>query len=376
MTKFCIFCISEKHQEAVDLYTKAGMSRKALHCAQKSGDKNAISQSLILESKIRVSHYEEFEMIEENVRIEICENLDQAFFTLQDLDNKLGAGEAALLRGELTGDREFINKAFGAFFRSKPYKSEIGQLECMHWMVHNSDLTNRKNLSQCILGMQNLFTILSVLAHPKDDQERIRLTEIVKFFGFYHEGDENKLFYYPKQQPRALKEWPNSRKRDFKCEKDKLRVRVDIFKLLVSRGMEWKKKLEETITTLRNGSHQCQFFKLREPCSFQTADDVSPSCPFLHASVNPMKFDLMTEYDILAIELELHVHQGAEDVMVRNKDGEFDVSQFIPKEQRYRACKWLLEDLIPENYDISSISSDPEKVKNLLRKLRYPKLPY
>ncbi|XP_078333030.1 TPR and ankyrin repeat-containing protein 1-like isoform X2 [Crassostrea virginica] len=367
---------NEKLQEAVDLYTKAGMNRKALRCAQKSGDKNAIGQSLILDSKIRLNGYKEFDIIEKDVRNEICENLDQAFLSLQDLDNKLGAGEAALLRGELTGNIEFINKAFGAFLKSKPYKSEIGQLECMHWMVHNSDLTNRKNLSQCIFGMQNLFKILSVLAHPEDDQERIRLTEIVKFFGFYHEGDENKLVYYPKQQPRALREWPKRRRQDFKCEEDKLRVQMDIFELLVSRGMEWKKKLEETITTLRNGSHQCPFFKLGEPCSFQTVDDVSPSCPFLHASVNPKNFDILTEYDILAVELELHIHQGAEDVMMQNKDGEFDVSKFIPKEQRYRACKWLLEDLIPENYHIASILSDPEKFNCTLRKLRYHKHPY
>ena len=72
-------CISEKLQEAVDLYTKAGMNRKALLCAQKSGDKKAIGQSLILDSKIRLNDYEEFDMIEEDVRNEICENLDKHF---------------------------------------------------------------------------------------------------------------------------------------------------------------------------------------------------------------------------------------------------------------------------------------------------------
>lgn len=155
------------------------MYKEALICAQKSGDKTAIGQSLILDSKIRISQYKNIRDIEEAVKNEIIENLKQAYYFLQDLENKQAAGEAAMLTGKLTGGTKFINKAFRA--NSRP-RSEIGQLECMHWMVHNSDLYDRENLRQCVLGMQNLFGNLWVLADYKMEKDRNRLKKIFNFF--------------------------------------------------------------------------------------------------------------------------------------------------------------------------------------------------
>ncbi|XP_062597185.1 TPR and ankyrin repeat-containing protein 1-like [Saccostrea cucullata] len=362
-----LFQDAEKLREAVDLYSKGGMNKKALECAQKLGDKDVVGQSLILDSKVRLSQYDKYEDIDEEEKSEICENLNQAFYNLHDLENKVAAGEAAFLRGELTGNTEFINKAFGEFSHSRPTRSEAGQLECMHWMVHNSDLMNRTNLKQCILGMQNLFRVLVVLAKPINEEERYRLQEIFKFFGFYPADDDNSLVYYPKQLPRALLVLHQTSKQDFRCKENKMKVQIEISKFLVKRGIEWKRRLEEAITTNRNRRSQCPAFKLGEQCR-----DESP-CPYLHVSVTPKSFDLLTEFDMLAVELEMYVDHGAEDVYERNK--EVDLSCFIPGDlaERYKACDWLLEDLLPANYHIAKISSDSNRVHDLLRKLRYPK---
>uniref|UniRef100_K1PIT9 Lupus brain antigen 1-like protein n=1 Tax=Magallana gigas TaxID=29159 RepID=K1PIT9_MAGGI len=364
-----------KLADAVDLYTKKGMNKEALQCAQKSEDKNAIGQSLILDSKIRFSQYENINDIEEEVKSEISENLNRAFYSLQDLENKLAAGEAALLTGELTGRTEFINKAFGAFSKSRP-RSEIGQLECMHWMVHNSDLYERENLRKCVLGMQNLFVNLFVLAKHNMENERNR-QEIFKFFGFYPAEEENKLEYYPKQQPRALLVMSKTNKEVFRCKEDKDKIREKIFRFLEERGVVWKRILENVITNCRNKSKQCPDFKLGETCKIFSKEDGSDehNCLFLHSPLNPKKFDLLTEYDMLAIELEVHVHHGAEDV--RSKEPDFDKeARFISNEleERYKACSWLLEDLIPHNYHNAIISSDPERARDLMKKLRYSKL--
>jgi hypothetical protein len=351
------------------------MSEKALECAQKLGDKGVVGQSLILDCKIRLSQCGNYADIDEEVKKELCENLNQAFYNLHDLDNKVAAGEAAFLRGKLTGNSEFINKAFGEFSHSRPFRSgEAGQLECMHWMVHNSDLTSRTSLHQCILGMQNLFRVLLVLSKPVIEERR-RLQEIFKFFGFYPAEEEEKLVYYPKQQPRALKILRKAANRGFQCKEDKIKVGTEIFKFLVKRGIVWKEKLEEAITTIRNKRRQCTAYKLGETCvSLDQMDDASsPSpCPFLHDPFTPKSFDLLTEYDLMAVELEEYVQHGAKDVMERNKELGDDVSRFIPEsfEDKYRGCEWLLEDLIPENYHVAKISSDPERAHNLLKKLR------
>ncbi|XP_061181485.1 TPR and ankyrin repeat-containing protein 1-like [Saccostrea echinata] len=364
-----LFQEADKLREAVDLYSKGGMNKKALECAQKLGDKDVVGQSLILDSKVQLSQYDKYEDIDEEVKNEICENLNQAFYNLHDLENKVAAGEAAFLRGELTGNREFINKAFGEFSHSRPTRSEAGQLECMHWMVHNSDLMNRTNLQQCIIGMQNLFRVLSVLAKPVNEEERYRLQEIFKFFGFYPAEEENSLVYYPKQLPRALQILPQTSKKDFRCKENKMKIQMEISKFLVKRGIEWKRRLEEAITTHRNSRSQCPAFKLGEQCE-------DKSCPYLHVSLTPKSFDLLTEFDMMAVELEMYVDHGAVDVIERNE--EVGVSCFIPDKfkERYKACDWLLEDLLPVNYHIAKISSDANRAHDLLRKLKYPKLTY
>lgn len=368
------YCVLGMLADAVDLYTKKGMNKEALQCAQKSQDKNAIGQSLVLDSKIRLSQYKDFNDIEEEVKNEICENLNQAFYSLQDLENKLAAGEAALLTGELTGRTEFINKAFGAFSKSRP-RSEIGQLECMHWMVHNSNLYERENLRKCVLGMQNLFVNLFVLAKHNTEKERNRLQEIFKFFGFYPAEEENKLVYYPKQQPRALLVMSNKNREVFRCKEDKDKIREKIFKFLEERGVVWKKKLEKVIIDCRNKNKQCPAIRLGETCkNSQDENSDGQTCPFLHAPLKPKKFDLLTEYDMLAIELEVHIHHGAEDVRAMEPD--FDKEgRFISNEleERYKACSWLLEDLIPQNYHNAIISSGPERSRDLIKKLRYSK---
>lgn len=309
--------------DAIDLYTKKGMNKEALQCAQKSQDKNAIGQSLVLDSKIRLSQYKDFNDIEEEVKNEIRENLNQAFYSLQDLENKLAAGEAALLTGELTGRTEFINKAFGAFSKSRPM-SKIGQLECIHWMVHNSNLYERENLRNCVFGMQNIFVNLFVLAKQNMENERSRLQEIFNFFGFYPAEEEYKLVYYPKQQPRALLVMPKTNREVFRCEEDKDKIREKIFKFLEERGVVWKRILEDVITNCRNKSKQCPAFKLGETCKIFSKGDGSDeqTCPFLHSPLNPKKFDLLTEYDMLAIELEVNIHHGAE--YVKAVESDFD----------------------------------------------------
>lgn len=84
----CNVCVSGLLNDAVDLYTKNGMNKEALQCAEQLQDENAIAQSLILDSKIRLGKYKDYSDIEANVKNEICENLNQAFYLLQNLENK------------------------------------------------------------------------------------------------------------------------------------------------------------------------------------------------------------------------------------------------------------------------------------------------
>lgn len=64
------------------------MNRKALLCAQKSEDKNAIGQSLILDSNIRLSQYENWDMMETSEKNEICNNRIESYVKDKQRESK------------------------------------------------------------------------------------------------------------------------------------------------------------------------------------------------------------------------------------------------------------------------------------------------
>jgi hypothetical protein len=111
------------------------------------------------------------------------------------------AGEASLLLGQLTDDVSWINLSWGAFNKSKP-TNEAGQLQCTHWMMYNSDLSDRQNLFQAVKGMQNLYGVLRVVILEKPE-DKPRLDHIYRFYGL-EMGVDKTLIFNPQQKPRIL----------------------------------------------------------------------------------------------------------------------------------------------------------------------------
>ncbi|KAK3101278.1 hypothetical protein FSP39_002361 [Pinctada imbricata] len=122
----------EQYEKASDLYAIQGMTKEALECARKSGNKWLIGKSLLIDATLAVRKHELHH--NPDALENICQDLETAFDLFQQQDRKDEAGEASLLRGQITGKIVFLKKAFGAFSNSI-VKNEAGMLECMDWMV-------------------------------------------------------------------------------------------------------------------------------------------------------------------------------------------------------------------------------------------------
>jgi hypothetical protein len=121
---------------------------------------------------------------------------------VQDLNTAMG--EANLLLGRLSGDQKYIGFAFRKFQNRKPDRNEAGQLECLNWMINHSRLENELNLRKVILGMKNLFHVISILVTSHNDPEkRNRMEQILQNFGLHLKM--NVVSYNPRHNPSILK---------------------------------------------------------------------------------------------------------------------------------------------------------------------------
>ena len=381
--------LSEQYEAACDLYLKRALTKEALECARKTGKKTLIGHTLLVDAIVSVRKHERHK--DPASLEEICANLDTAFNIFQNNEKKDEAGEAALLRGQITGKREFINKSFGAFENAMPM-NDAGKLECMNWMVKHSDLFDQKNMRQVIKGMENLFTILRVLVRQKDGLERSRAERILKFYGLTLSGDS--LTLSPQQKPMALKMlrriMSENDRRSVRFEKPWNDVVPEICKFLVKRGLDWKKRIEEVLNKIRDSKKQCPHFAIGRPCrkseveaddsdEYLSADEYQSEreasfnkagrkCPHFHAPFTNKRHNALLDVDEEMIELDFYVHHGTRDLeKTATEDLKKDVQRFVPTnfEEKYKSCVNFIGDLLPNRCFLSIVTDTPTRAKDL-----------
>ena len=255
-------------KEAADLNLQYGRTTEALALFRQIGDAHLIAHCLLIHARTKLYIHSDGSVryiSNENEKVEIyLEEAIQLFKesnrhdNVQDLNTAMG--EANLLLGRLSGDQKYIGFAFGKFQNSKPDRNEAGQLECLNWMINHSRLENELNLRKVILGMKNLFHVISILVTSHNDPEkRNRMEQILQNFGLHLKM--NVVSYNPRHNPSILEllgkeKYPDIlTKQDVRGEISLESARHAIIGYLLFKGQQWHHKivtvLEKETTCLR-----------------------------------------------------------------------------------------------------------------------------
>lgn len=318
------------------------MTEEALDCANKDvADVNLKNKCHVIHGLIKSSDLSALKEIEKE---EFCEKLKNVFYAMQDSSDKVLAGRVALVIGKVKHNQTFVQKAYGSFENCTPYASLAGELECMHWMTLNSDLSVPANISKCILGMQTLYKALNILMRPINDMERDQREALLDFYGFHKSKKDGVLRVFPQQKPLALQIVYNLDTSKHVCSVKTADACKNIFRFLAERGFSWQSKLEMQLLRTLNSTQQ---------------------------------HTILTRLDsrIRCIELEMHIRVGAEELERRGTiwDKELGSLKHVPF---YSHCECILKDIFEESGRILFVSLQDGLIQNVLSVLRKPKNRY
>ncbi|XP_063448737.1 TPR and ankyrin repeat-containing protein 1-like isoform X2 [Mytilus trossulus] len=340
-----------QENDAAQIYIDQGQIDQALLLARDLGRKDWIGYCLVVESQIQTSIQFDGSAISAK-KEEVVEKLKEAFDLFKNLqeyncykygDSQNGAGEASLLLGQLTDDISWMQLSWGHFNKAKPYRNEVAQLDCMNWMVYNSDLADRQNLFQVVKGMQNLYGVLKVLTKP-GLEDKHRLGQILRFCGLENKTDAE-LMCNPTLKPRILgvlkSQGTNINEKLMKFEISQQKARFSIAQDFLIKGKHWYNRLCLEFERQHKMLGQCSLFNIGIKDECQT-----PCSKGLHSKLTDANFRKLIELDILFVELEYYVKSGEEAISIL--PNEFKQLQEIfltPKDKEFVSCKLLLSSL-------------------------------
>lgn len=110
-------------------------------------------------------------------------------------------GEAFLLLGRIANNQNDIQKAFNSFVKQSPV-NYTGKIECLNWMVHQSDFTNSLNISKVVKGVEDLFQLLKTMTQTSKE-DKIKQNQIIREFGVSIEAEACKC--NPFKKPRIMR---------------------------------------------------------------------------------------------------------------------------------------------------------------------------
>lgn len=327
-------------RQLVDVFLNDGMTHEALKGAETLGDKDLRNKCHIVDSIIRLSDTRDGNDMDNASKEEICNKLEKVFFAMQDSKDKVLAGKAKFIVGKLSKDIKTIRKAYGTFEHCKPFSNIAGELECMDWMTFNADLSNSKNLSDCILGMNTLFKALNMLERPINDSERTQLADILEYYGFNRSLNKEMFRIFPRQKEFAATFIVRQNRHI--CDVKFLDACKWIFQFLARKGLAWKTKLEYELNCMLERFHKLS----------------------LDALIGRVQIG------IRCIELEMHIRAGCMELEKRGSF--FDKELGSLKETSFVNCERIFQDIFYDNGTISFSTLDWKQMGMFCNFLKNP----
>lgn len=364
--------ITGRYDEAATLLLRHGKTTEAVELARQSKNRDIIVRCLIVDVTLKLSKQNDDDD-ETCGTDDIKKSLDEAKELLKNADFDL-IGDVHLLLGKVHRKEEHIATSFAMY--NKEWRNEAGQLECMDWMVENAELTSFLTLKKLVLGMENLFKVVTVLTIPETEREKLRAEKILAFYGL-HKKNEDICYLYPKQNPfgvkilkRLLTEFNKSLPQ---CELPKEKVTIAISKFLLQRGVDWYQDLNQALESLRNKYSQCQSYVSGKPCETE-------NCEKMHKPHNKKTYTDLLEFDMLTIELDFYIQKYCcHFVNVLCPELVVFVRKYLPEDgvlEKFSSCKQLMADLMPVHMHPKELSDIIQTFVRKFTRIRSVKLQF
>ncbi|XP_063425387.1 TPR and ankyrin repeat-containing protein 1-like [Mytilus trossulus] len=299
---------------------------------------------------------------------EMTKQLEEAIFYFNKCRNKYRdrkcnygevtdeIGKSNLLLGRLNGQQKFIGTAFNCFVKRKPHTNEVGKLECLSWMVNNSNLKIDANLSKIVIGMENLFKTFLILVPLS--KLSTRFTEPKKEQFLRDNGVKLEIgnhYYNPIHKPRILEVLAKVHDPvTLKTVKTVVDDVPAIYKLIVedllTKTKLWLykiiKSIEEERQKLSKPTIKSQNFKDRSLRVIKT------KVPFTHSEVLQL-----IRLDMHNVKLEQILNE-CNTKLGLNREQNLLLNQSEQRSFQFFKCRRLMEDLILTVPHISNTKPD------------------
>ncbi|CAC5380295.1 TPR and ankyrin repeat-containing protein 1 [Mytilus coruscus] len=376
-----IYLENGQTRKAASLYFDYGYTQEALPLFRKDKETYMIGRCLYLDSLIKISIRPDGSAIctYSTSLKEMTVQLEEAINYFNKCRNKYRdrkcnygkitdeIGKSNLLLGRLNGQQKFIGTAFNCFVKRKPHSNEVGKLECLSWMVNNSNLKIDTNLSKVVIGMENLFKILSILVPLS--KLSTKFTEQKKEQFLRDNGVETeigKYVYNPIHKPRILEVLINVRD---PITRKTVKTVVDdvpaIYKVIVedllTKCKLWFYKIRKSIEEERQKLKR--FYK--PTGKSQNIGDRSPKVSVTKVSFTHSEFLQLIRLDMHNVKLEKILNE-CNTKLDLNKEQKFILNVF-EHSFPFSKCRILMEDLIHSVPHISNAKSEMFQSLNEVR---------
>ncbi|OPL21173.1 hypothetical protein AM593_03766, partial [Mytilus galloprovincialis] len=359
-------------RNAASLYFNYGYTQEALPLFRKDREIYMIGRCLYLDSLLKSSIRPDGSAVctYSTSLKEVTLRLEQAISYFKkckykDKDRKCNFGkitneidQSNLLLGRLTGQQHFIGTAFRGFVKRRPH-NEVGKLECLCWMIYNSNLREDSELSKVMIGMENLLNIFSFLV--PFSKQLSKSTEQKKEQFLRDNGIETEIghyFYNPIHKPRILEVLINVRKSvPSKTVKTVVNDVPDIYKVIVedifTKSKVWFYKISKLIDDERQ-----KLKMINKPLGkSQNIGDKSPKVSITKVSFTQKEFLQLIWLDMHNVKLEQILNECNKKLGL-NREQNLILNQSEQRSFQFSKCRRLMEDLIHTVPHISNTKPD------------------
>ncbi|XP_052085613.1 uncharacterized protein LOC127723124 [Mytilus californianus] len=376
-----IYLENGQTRKAASLYVDYGYTQEALPLFRKDKETYMIGRCLYLDSLINISIRPDGSAIctYSTSLKEMTVQLEEAINYFNKCRNKYrdrkcnygeitdDIGKSNMLLARLTGQQRFIGTAFNCFVKRKPHSNEVGKLECLSWMINNSNLKIDSNLSKVVIGMENFFKIFSILVPSKPSTnftERIK-DQFLRDYGI--ETEIGTSFYNPIYKPRILEVLINVRdsitRKTVKTVVDDIpAIHEMIVGDLLTKCKVWFCRIRKTIEEERQ-----KLKTLSKPTvKSQNFRDRSPKVSIPKVSFTHSEFLQLIRLDMHNVKLEQILNE-CNTKLDLNREQNLILNQSEQRSFQFFKCRRLMEDLIHTVPHISNTKSDLFETLNDVR---------
>ncbi|XP_045164107.2 TPR and ankyrin repeat-containing protein 1-like [Mercenaria mercenaria] len=361
-----------KLEAAANLLLMYGLLDEATVMAKKTLKEEVIAHCLLVSCRVMLSKKDKIEIHKSSLE----QNLKEAFHLFQSCGDNDKYGQVTLLQAELSGNVDSIKFGWKAFSSSKPFSNEAGLVECVDWLIRKEDLGSLQTLQTAVRGIEHIFSLCQALLDPNTQTNMERVQKYDQFYGL-GPLTQDKVVIHTKEKPICMRMIQEILKSKSETKKKALEVyKTDVHEAIVvyllNRAKGWLKPMNDALNKMRDVTRVCDYFQAGLDCPFM--GDVDKQCRLLHSVHTRTSFQQLIQLDLLLIEFEGNIQEGASKVKRRCPAGirhvldDYLLTENADPNIKYQACVQLWNDLMPASGHSLYVGNESRSLLQYIRR--------